>query len=147
MDSWISDQIRLMKLGGNDRCNAFLQAHGVSTVREVPATEDNRIPHGGSSSSSSFVRQKYDTPAAELYRQVLQAELHGQPVPTELPAPRTQPNGAASKPMKKMEGFGSTPAPTLHEDSHHHARQVAKRILYVAVPAAAAAALWLFIPH
>jgi ADP-ribosylation factor GTPase-activating protein 1 len=67
MDSWSEKQIKMMKSGGNDKCNEFLKGHSVPKTMAIP--------------------QKYNTPAAELYRDRLSAEVEGRPLPTELKAP------------------------------------------------------------
>lgn len=126
MDSWTPQQLKLMKQGGNKRCNDFLQSHGI-----LQLTGDRET-----------IQQKYDSPAAELYKEVLKAEIEGRPVPTELPKnfkpKRTQQSTA---PRRKMEGFGSSPPP------EPESMITGKRILYVAVPAVAVAAIWLLVPH
>jgi len=134
MDSWTPQQLQLMQQGGNDRCNQFLESHG---VKQLTGDDDRDV-----------IRQKYDSPAAELYKQVLRAEIEGRPVPTELPKKRQQQSttttsSSAGAPRRRMEGFGSGPPPG--EPEHHVI--TGKRILYVAVPAVAAAALWLLVPH
>jgi len=48
MDSWSEKQIKMMRVGGNDKCNAFLAEHGVRKNTPIP--------------------QKYNTPAAMLYK-------------------------------------------------------------------------------
>lgn len=132
MDSWTEKQIRLMKIGGNQRCNEFLQKHGVKTVIATPSDDRNTI-----------IRQKFDTPAAELYKQVLQAEIENRPVPTELPKkrPRAKPNL-----NRKMEGFGSGPPPSERENRGMDAKKVAM-VAIPAVAALAAAAVWALAPH
>ena len=67
MDSWTDAQLKLMKTGGNDKCNAYLQSHGIGP----------RTP----------IKQKYESPAAQLYKEVLKARAEGRPEPTELPKP------------------------------------------------------------
>lgn len=122
-----------MKLGGNDRCNAFLEQHGVAVT--TAATDDT------DAGRASVIRQKYDSPAAELYKQVLKAERDGLPVPTVLPE-RTPVQQTPVVLGRKMEGFGSSPiAPPVDE------HRMAKRILYIAVPAVVGAALWMLVPH
>jgi ADP-ribosylation factor GTPase-activating protein 1 len=71
MDSWTEAQLAQMKLGGNDKCNAYLQQHGI----------DPRTP----------IKQKYESPFAQLYKLQLKARAEGKPIPTELPvvAPRS----------------------------------------------------------
>ena len=48
MDSWTDSQLNLMKAGGNDKCNQYLQKHGIG-----PKTP---------------IKQKYDSPAAQLFK-------------------------------------------------------------------------------
>jgi hypothetical protein len=67
LDSWSKEQIARMKKGGNDKSNAFLQKYGIEA----------RTP----------IKEKYDSPAAQLYKDVLKARVEGLPEPTELPKP------------------------------------------------------------
>jgi Putative GTPase activating protein for Arf len=67
MDSWTDKQLALMKNGGNDKCNDYLKKHGI----------DARTP----------IKQKYESPHAQLYKEVLKARVEGRPEPTELPPP------------------------------------------------------------
>lgn len=62
MDSWTEKQIDKMRLGGNDRCNAFLARY------DVPKNMN--------------IDKKYNTPAALFYREMLNAEANGLPIPT-----------------------------------------------------------------
>lgn len=114
MDQWTDDQIALMKVGGNQQCNDFLAKYGIDAKAQA--------------------RDKYASPAAALYRQVLQARVDGKPEPTELPLvePSTTPV------RKKMQGFGSGPPPPQQPRANR---------LWMAVPAAAALAvvLWYYI--
>lgn len=57
MDSWSEKQIQMMRVGGNDKCNAFLAEHGIR--KNTP------------------ISQKYNTPAAMLYKVM---PLHGKPI-------------------------------------------------------------------
>jgi len=128
MDSWTPQQLKLMKQGGNKRCNDFLQSHGILLL-----TGDREA-----------IIQKYDSPAAALYKDVLKAEIEGRPVPTELPKsskPKTTQQQSSGAPRRRMEGFGSSPPP------EPESLITGKRILYVAVPAVAAAAIWFLVPH
>jgi ADP-ribosylation factor GTPase-activating protein 1 len=74
-------QIQKMRLGGNDACIQFLQKYGVP--KNMP------------------IAQKYNTPAAALYRDRLDAQANGRPLPTELPAAQGSAKGG-------MSGAGST---------------------------------------
>lgn len=78
MDSWSADQLRKMQLGGNGNVNAFLQQYG------IPKATDIRV--------------KYNSRAAELYREKLKADLEGRqfvpPPPSAIPPPTS--NGAAA---------------------------------------------------
>ena len=78
MDSWTPAQLALMKAGGNGRCASFLKSHGMDDVAATP------------------IKPKYESPAAQLYKEVLRARAEGRPVPTELPpAPAPRKAGAA----------------------------------------------------
>ena len=81
-----------MKTGGNVQCQAFLGKWGVNVDLD-----------------RSKIKERYESQAAELYREVLKARIEGRPEPTELPERKE-----ATKPaMKaKMEGFGSSPHPS-----------------------------------
>mmetsp|Transcript_18917 Transcript_18917/g.46869 ORF Transcript_18917/g.46869 Transcript_18917/m.46869 type:complete len:198 (+) Transcript_18917:117-710(+) len=93
MDAWSEKQLQVMKSGGNAQCRAFLQKWGVNVDYD-----------------RSKIKERYESPAAELYREVLKARIEGRPEPTELPEQKEAANAA---PMKmKMEGFGSTPHPS-----------------------------------
>jgi ADP-ribosylation factor GTPase-activating protein 1 len=96
MDKWTERQIHLMKAGGNQQFNDFLRKHGV----DVGA-------FAASPASSVSIRSKYDSPPAELYKQVLVARIEGRPEPTELPPPRSYRNLESGR----MQGFGSSPPP------------------------------------
>lgn len=93
MDSWTEQQIKKMKHGGNQRCKDFLSKYDIDM------------------STSTSPKDKYDTPAAQLYQQVIKARVAGTPEPTELPKPKPPS-------MKKMEltGFGSPPPPSSKPD-------------------------------
>lgn len=119
MDSWTEKQISLMKAGGNDACNSYLKRHGVKV-------------DGG----ANGIKEKYDCPAAELYKQVLVARLEGRPEPTELPkqTPKT-----ASAP-RKMQGFGSSPPPPPTEFPSFD-----YKLLAVPVAAVAIATTWFLV--
>jgi len=68
MDSWTDKQLALMHNGGNDKCNEYLKRNGI----------DARTP----------IKQKYESPVAQLYKEVLKARVEGRPEPTELPKPK-----------------------------------------------------------
>jgi hypothetical protein len=68
MDSWTDKQLALMKGGGNDKCNQYLQAKGIG-----PKTP---------------IKQKYESDHAQLYKEILKARIEGRPEPTSLPPPK-----------------------------------------------------------
>mmetsp|Transcript_17770 Transcript_17770/g.21571 ORF Transcript_17770/g.21571 Transcript_17770/m.21571 type:complete len:331 (-) Transcript_17770:1100-2092(-) len=76
MDSWSSKQIKLMRLGGNDKLRKFFEKYGIS--------------------KNTSIQQKYHSPAAQLYRERLTAEYEGKPLPTELPKASFQQQSHAS---------------------------------------------------
>jgi ADP-ribosylation factor GTPase-activating protein 1 len=65
MDSWTDQQLALMKMGGNEKCNSYLKKNGI----------DPRTP----------IKQKYESETAQLYKEVLKARVAGLPEPTQLP--------------------------------------------------------------
>lgn len=92
MDAWTDRQIELMKMGGNQQCRAFLTQHGVDC-------------------STASIREKYDSPAARLYKQILLARVEGRPEPASIEEiPSHVPQEAVTI-KRKMEGFGSAPPP------------------------------------
>lgn len=93
MDSWTDKQLALMKNGGNEKCNDYLKRHGI----------DARTP----------IKQKYESPVAQLYKEVLKARVEGRPEPTELPKPTPKKpytpspasgGGGDTKGMERMVG-------------------------------------------
>lgn len=77
MDSWTDKQLTLMKMGGNEKCNAYLQSKGIGP----------RTP----------IKEKYESDVAQLYKECLKARVEGRPEPTVLtkPKPRVPPSNAA----------------------------------------------------
>eukprot|EP00980_Cylindrotheca_fusiformis_P016229 scaffold4825_cov132-Cylindrotheca_fusiformis.AAC.6 len=104
MDSFPENHLEAMRHGGNQNCNDFLAKYDV--VVDAPT------------SLASTIREKYQSPAAELYRQVLQARIAGTPEPTELPERKEEETEEQQQPMRKMQGFGSSPHPSELEDSN-----------------------------
>lgn len=119
MDRWTDKHIKLMKVGGNKQLNDFLSEHQVKT-------------------EETTAKEKYDNPAAELYRQKLDARVEGRLEPTELP----KENVRQEKPLKKMEGFGSSPSPPPQQDSH-----TGRNVAIGAVVAVVGLGAWLVSQH
>ncbi|KDQ08853.1 hypothetical protein BOTBODRAFT_37548 [Botryobasidium botryosum FD-172 SS1] len=101
MDAWSGDQIRRMKLGGNDKCGAFLESY-------QPADQ------GGYKKSLSQ-HDKYHCWAATQYREKLTAELEGKPWEPSLPPAKTSSPGndvpsrpLSSQSLRKPRGGGRT---------------------------------------
>eukprot|EP01039_Chlorochromonas_danica_P015034 gene15034-17632_t len=63
MDSWSDKQIAFMRVGGNHKCNDFLQKYGVEKATPID--------------------KKYNSAAAAFYRKMIAAEVEG----TEVPVP------------------------------------------------------------
>ena len=84
MDSWTDKQLKLMKEGGNDKCNNYLKSKGIP-----PDTK---------------IKQKYESEHAQLYKEKLKARVEGRPEPTSLPPPKNK-RGPSSG---NMSGFGSS---------------------------------------
>ena len=129
MDSWAEREIRLMQHGSNERCTSFLRAHGIQEVDPCSDKDERR----------AYIRRKYDSDAARLYQEVLKAEIDGKPVPTKLTVAAKPTTGTVKR---KMEGFGSSPPPAANDSGVS-----TTTVLCVAIPALAAAALWMMAPH
>jgi ADP-ribosylation factor GTPase-activating protein 1 len=86
MDSWSDKQLAIMKGGGNDKCNQYLKSRGI----------DPRGP----------IKQKYESDAAQLYKEVLKAQVEGRPEPTSLPPPTKKSYSAPPSMNQPMGGLG-----------------------------------------
>ena len=86
MDSWTDKQLTLMKTGGNKKLNDYLKSKGID-----PSTP---------------VKEKYESEAAQLYKEVLKARAEGRPEPTSLPPPRNKRAVAPASAPAQMGGFG-----------------------------------------
>jgi Putative GTPase activating protein for Arf len=87
MDAWKDKEILLMKAGGNQQCLDFLRAHGIveNSSNSKKSSNDDNNDSSNLPLRNVPAKNKYDSPAAELYRQVLQARVDGLPEPTQLP--------------------------------------------------------------
>ncbi|GKY92212.1 hypothetical protein MPSEU_000192400 [Mayamaea pseudoterrestris] len=92
MDQWTEPQLALMRVGGNQSCRAFLEQHDIAF-------------------GASTIRQRYDSSAAALYKQVLIARVKGLPEPTELDVASTRDKPPQMALKDKIQGFGSSPMP------------------------------------
>jgi len=103
MDSWTEKQLQQMKIGGNTKCKEFLSKHGIDMTTQSPPTS---------------IKDKYDSPPAELYRQILLARVEGRPEPTELPtaSSNTTNNKTTRVDPSRLKGFGSSPPPKQNND-------------------------------
>ena len=95
MDAWTPDQLARMQAGGNGALNAFLGEYGVPAGATIAA--------------------KYNSKAAEIYRDVVKAKAEGRaytpPPPAEVkaaaaaPAARAAPGAARARPMPHSASF------------------------------------------
>ena len=100
MDSWSEKQLQSMKAGGgNEACRKFLSHHGV--LVHPPTT--------------GRLNDTYDTPAAELYRQVIKARVEGRPECLS----RSGRAGARGSGEEKITPL-SAPTPIRLSVHHHH---------------------------
>lgn len=88
MDSWTDKQLALMNNGGNGKCNDYLKAKGI----------DPRTP----------IKQKYESDAAQLYKEILKARVEGRPEPTSIPKPA--PKARSAPPSMNAATMGSSDA-------------------------------------
>jgi hypothetical protein len=132
MDSWTESQIKAMFLsGGNDCFRQFmLQRAGIDL-------RDSNSPVG--------FREKYENKTAELYRRIIQARVRDEPEPTELPPSPVR--GITPTSARRMEGFGSCPAPS--EGTSGESVPFSQTTKWIIIPVAAATVTivaWCFIP-
>jgi len=83
MDSWTAEQIMRMKMsGGNLACQLFFLKYSIvkMNIHNLP---QNNTPC--TTLAHKSIKDKYDSPQGQLYQQVLQARMTGQPEPTILP--------------------------------------------------------------
>lgn len=66
MDAWSEKQINAMRVGGNARLRDFFKQHGVTGT------------------GSASIAQKYNTPAAAMYRDIIVALRDGKTPPTDI---------------------------------------------------------------
>lgn len=85
MDSWTDAQLAIMRGGGNDKCNQYLKSKGID-------------PKGP-------IKQKYESDAAQLYKEVLKARVEGRPEPTSLPPPKQRTSSSAPSSMNRPMGM------------------------------------------
>ena len=90
MDSWTEQQLQIMKGGGNAACNEYLQSKS-----------------NGSITARTPIRQKYDNPHAQLYKEVLKARVAGLPEPTSLPPPKVRPQYEPNPQSQQMNSISS----------------------------------------
>ncbi|WOL16241.1 hypothetical protein Cni_G25028 [Canna indica] len=87
MDSWSEIQLKKMEAGGNDRLNAFLTRYGVSKETDIVA--------------------KYNTRAAAVYRDRIQALAEGRPWQDPPVVKESLDSGAKKPPLGRSAGKGS----------------------------------------
>lgn len=104
MDAWNPDQLKRMQLGGNGKLNSFLSQYGVDKHVEI--------------------KEKYNSKAAEFYREKLRADVDGRSytppppseVPSAIPRPRSYAGNRTSN--KDWDDWGSDgPKPPVHAAS------------------------------
>ena len=59
MDSWTPQQLALMKLGGNQKCQSYLASRGMSP-------------------DVTPIKAKYESDVAQLYKEILKAKSEGE---------------------------------------------------------------------
>jgi ADP-ribosylation factor GTPase-activating protein 1 len=99
MDSWTPTQLKIMKVGGNDSCNSFLYARGVS--------------------KQATIQEKYNSDAAALYKEVIKARAEGRPEPTSLPPP-PKPRPSTSHSNNGLRSVPTSSGPSSKGPSSHN---------------------------
>ncbi len=91
MDAWNPDQLKKMSLGGNDKLNSFLSQYGVAKETDI--------------------RDKYNSKAAEFYREKIRAECEGRsytpPPPSAVPSMARPKSYAAGSSSRGSGGAGA----------------------------------------
>lgn len=85
MDAWSAEQLKRMQLGGNDALNVFLKKYGVDKYIDI--------------------KEKYNSPGAEIYRNKLKAEVEGKPY--TVPPPSAVPSSSAVQPPSRNRSSNS----------------------------------------
>lgn len=105
MDSWNDKQVHSMRRGGNDALNSFLLAHNAIRPRKADSGESDNIV------------DKYNAPAALLYKDRLRATIDGTDLPTDISKYAPSTNSAASNGGKAL-AQGSDPLPGETNDEY-----------------------------
>ncbi|KAK9804403.1 hypothetical protein WJX72_011117 [[Myrmecia] bisecta] len=84
MDAWSPEQLKKMQLGGNDALNKFFKQYGVDKYTDI--------------------KEKYNSPAAEYYRDKIRAEVEGRTYVA--PPPQAAASGRSSSLPRNSRSFG-----------------------------------------
>jgi ADP-ribosylation factor GTPase-activating protein 1 len=84
MDSWAEKQLAMMKTGGNKKLNDYLKSRGIDAGTPIKA--------------------KYESEAAQLYKEILKARVEGRPEPTSLPTKSASAPSSMNRPMSAAGG-------------------------------------------
>lgn len=79
MDSWSEQQLKIMRLGGNNKLNDYLKSKNIQKTTPI--------------------KQKYENDHAQLYKEILKARAEGRPEPTSLPKKTTSAPSSMNRPM------------------------------------------------
>ncbi|KAG2483137.1 hypothetical protein HYH03_017983 [Edaphochlamys debaryana] len=100
MDAWSADQLKKMQCGGNGKLNSFLQSYG------IPKSMD--------------IKDKYNSRAAEFFREKLRAEVEGRsytpPPPSEVPPPSSGGGAGAVGAARTHSSARASPAKRGDDD-------------------------------
>mmetsp|Transcript_8017 Transcript_8017/g.12562 ORF Transcript_8017/g.12562 Transcript_8017/m.12562 type:complete len:541 (+) Transcript_8017:125-1747(+) len=99
MDSWTPQQLTLMKLGGNQKCQNYLSSKGI-----LPSTP---------------IKQKYESDVAQLYKEILKARAEGRPEPTCLPPKKNKSAYVSNNHNNNGMGGGGGGRPMTSISSHN----------------------------
>ncbi|URE42898.1 ADP-ribosylation factor GTPase-activating protein [Musa troglodytarum] len=123
MDSWSEIQLKKMEAGGNDRLNAFLAGYGVSRETDI-------VP-------------KYNTRAAAVYRERIQALADGCPW-TDPPVVKETPDAGAKRPplgqSRRNQWTGDSRNDPSAGGAHQPPRSRSTQDIYTRAPLEASAA-------
>ncbi len=89
LDSFSETDVKKLEAGGNDNFRQFVSDHGGSSLL-APVPTSTTANSGASSGTT--VRERYESDAARLYREVMKARVEGKPEPSmdDLPKQSSQ---------------------------------------------------------
>jgi len=141
MDSWSSDQLGIMMVGGNQQCRDFLAEHRQrrSSKDDDDNTDGDNDDDNDDIRTSTTIAERYDCAVAMWYQQILKARRDDEPEPTEMPVytPSRRPTltcstrpmqGLSSHHYHSQDGRGRSPTMELNSSLQNTTKHVENAI-------------------